>query len=307
VPSSSPPRLAYLAWAIVCVAWGTTYLAIKIALETFPPMLLGGLRYAFAGALFGLVLAASGRRLRPGREWRELLVLGFLMLGLGNGGVVVAELWVPSGMTAVIVATAPFWMVAVERLFPGGERLRTQHWIGLALGFAGIVVLVWRDLQQGGAAGRNFALGVVALQVACAGWAVGSSYSKRHTKGLDPLSAAAWQMFFGGAWMLLAGTVTGEWAGFAPSTRSSLAVLYLSLVGSIAGYGAYLYALRYLRVSFVALYAYVNPVIATLLGVWLLAEPFTVQTALGAAIILGGMAIVTTARQRPGPQTGEHT
>jgi drug/metabolite transporter (DMT)-like permease len=259
-------------------------------------MLLGGLRYVCAGAILAAVLGVTGQRLRPGRDWRVLALLGFLMLTFGNGGVVVAELWVPSGMTAVIVATAPFWMVGVERAFPGGERLAVQHWAGLALGFTGIVVLVWRDLQQGGAAGRSFALGVVALQLACAAWAVGSSYSKRRAHRLEPFAGAAWQMLFGGGWMVLIGTLLGEWRGFAPSGRSTLAVLYLVFVGSIAGYGAYLYALHYLRVSFVSLYAYVNPVIATLLGVWLLSEPFTVQTAIGAAIILAGMAVVTTAR-----------
>ena len=161
-------RLAYGAWLAVCVIWGTTYLGIRIALESVPPFLMSGIRWTIAGTLLALILRLRGERL-PGRSAvPRLALLGFLFIGLGNGGVVWAEQWVPSGLTAVIVAMSPLWMVGVERAF-GGERLTARTLAGLALGFAGIVLLVWPELFT--EAIQGFGLGVLALQLAELGWA----------------------------------------------------------------------------------------------------------------------------------------
>lgn len=290
-----PPRAAYLAWATICVVWGTTYLAIKIALESVPPMLVGGLRYLMAGPALILFLRLRGDRLPGWRTWPSYAVLGLLMLGIGNGGVVWAEQHVPSGLAAVIIATTPFWMVAVDSFFPGGDRLSKQHWAGLSIGFCGIVLLVWPDLVAGGQAGRNVLLGIGALQVACLGWSLGSSYGKRHGVHAPPIHGAALQMFAGGVWMTLAGTTLGEWSQFDPTWRSMSAVFYLAVVGGLAGFGAYIYALAHLPVSFVSLYAYINPVIAVALGTALLGEPFTTRMVVAIAIILAGTAIVSLA------------
>lgn len=293
------PRSAYLAWAAICVLWGTTYLAIKIALETVPPMLIGGVRYLIAGPLLLTFLRLRGDTLPARRTWPMYAVLGFLMLGVGNGGVVWAEQYVPSGLAAVIIATSPFWMVAVDSVVSGTERLTAQHWVGLLIGFSGIVMLVWPDLVAGGAAGRNMLIGIGALQLACLGWSLGSSYGKRSATQDPPIQVAAMQMLTGGLWMTAMGTMLGEWSRFDPSWRSLTAILYLALFGGLAGFAAYIYALAHLPVSFVSLYAYVNPVIAVALGTVIMGEAFTPRMMVAVAVILAGTAIVSLARSKP--------
>ena len=170
-------RLAYVAWVMVCLIWGTTYLGIRISLESMPPALMGGLRWTIAGALLASYVALKGHQLPPPSRWGGILLLGFLLLVLGNGGVVVAEQWVPSGLAAVLVACSPFWMAAVEACLPDGDRLRGKVIVGLLVGFAGILVLVWPDLKVDGGASRGFLAGVIALQIAAFGWSLGSAYS----------------------------------------------------------------------------------------------------------------------------------
>ena len=140
---------AYAAWMTVCVVWGTTYLAIRIALETIPPLLMGGIRYIAAGTLLGTILRIRGERLPGPRAWPPLIVMGMLLIGLGNGGVVWAEQTVSSGLTAVLVATSPFWMVGIDALTPHGARLGWRKVVGLIVGFSGIVLLVWPQIGVG--------------------------------------------------------------------------------------------------------------------------------------------------------------
>jgi drug/metabolite transporter (DMT)-like permease len=301
--ASSPEqrRLALFAWLAVCLIWGTTYLAIRVSLESIPPMLMGGLRWTVAGIALGLYMAARGER-RPSREAiKGALILGFLMLVLGNGGVVWAEQYVPSGLAAVVVAASPFWMAAVEAFRSDGERTTWRTAIGFVLGFSGIVLLIWPELTHGGAGGRNFLLGMAALQIACLGWSIGSSYSKRHARGDNVFSATAAQMLAGGAMMLVLGTIQGEWSALAFTARSTAAFVYLCTIGAIGGFVAYTYALRHLPVSLVSLYAYINPIIAVALGVAILGEPFTLRMGLAAACVLGGVAIVRTRTQTRRP------
>jgi drug/metabolite transporter (DMT)-like permease len=289
-------RRAWIAWAAVCVIWGTTYLAIKIGLETIPPFLMGGLRYILSGAILAAIVLARGRQLPARAHWGTMAVLGFFMMGFGNGGVVWGEQYVPSGLTAVLIATNPFWMVSVDAIVTGGRQLHARQWIGLLVGFAGIVLLVWPDIHIGGAGGRQFLYGVVALQLACAGWAVGSVYTRRHVTPRDVVGSAALQMIFGGIFMVLFGTVLGEWSHLAFSVRTSLAFAYLSLLGAVVAFTAYSYALRHLPVAIVSLYTYVNPVIAVALGTLLLHEPFHVRMLLAAAIVVVGVVIVGPAK-----------
>jgi drug/metabolite transporter (DMT)-like permease len=194
----TPVRLAYAAWVAVCLIWGTTYLAIRVALETIPPALVGGIRFTIAGLVLAGVLAARGERLPSRVHWGGLAMVGLLLIGVGNGAVVVAEQWVPSGIAAVVIATTPFWMAIVERLIPGGERFSRRALAGMAVGFAGIVILLWPDMTAGGATGRQFVLGLAALQCAEIGWAIGTSYAKRHARQENAIAAAALQMTFGG-------------------------------------------------------------------------------------------------------------
>ena len=297
-PTPRQRRLAYFAWLTVCVVWGTTYLGIRISLETMPPMLMGGLRWLIAGALLAVYVRARGERLPPPRRWGSVALLGFLMLGLGNGGVVVAEQWVPSGLAAVIVASNPFWMAAVEAALPDGERLRAKIVAGLLIGFSGIVVLVWPDLTFNAAGRRGFLAGVIALQIASVGWSIGSAYSRRHARKDNVLGTTACQMLAGGIILTAAGTVRGEWPLLYFTRETAFALVYLSTVGAIGGFVAYTYALRHLPVSFVSLYAYINPVIAVTLGVLFLHESFDARMAVAAALVFGGVAVVRwTGRQ----------
>lgn len=301
VPTAAQRRLAYLAWVAVCVIWGTTYFGIKVSLESMPPALMGGLRWTIAGVLLAVYVVARGGALPPPARWGSIALLGFLLLGLGNGGVVFAEQWVPSGLAAVLVASSPFWMAGVESLRRDGERLTRHGMVGLLLGFSGIVLLVWPDLTTGAASGR-FVAGVIALQVACLGWALGSSISRRQARTDSLLGATAYQMLFGGLMMVAAGTVRGEWGALFFTPRTATALLYLATIGSIGGFVAYMYALRHLPLSFVSLYAYINPIIAVALGVVFLREPFDVRMATAAALVLAGVAVVRwTAARRPAP------
>ena len=288
-------RRAWIAWFAICLIWGTTYLAIKIALVTIPPLLLGGFRYLFAAAIMVPALKMQGRRLPPTSAWPTQAAIGFFMLALGNGGVVIGEGYLSSGLTAVLVATSPFWMVGIDAAFPGQGRLHPRQLIGMCVGFLGIVMLVWPDLSMGGAGARGVLIGVIAVQVACIGWSLASSYTKRHVMSGDVLGAATLQMLFGGIFMALGGTVRGEWAQLSFSTSTALALAYLTVLGSVVGFVAYSYALKHLPIAVVSLYTYVNPVIAVALGILLLREPFDLRQLAAAAVIAVGMMIV-----RPG-------
>jgi drug/metabolite transporter (DMT)-like permease len=285
-------RLAYAAWVAVCLIWGTTYLGIRVSLESMPPMLMGGLRWTLAGGLLSMYLLARGEALPPRSRWGGIVLLGFLMLVLGNGGVVVAEQWIPSGLAAVLIASSPFWMAGVEGMLPDGERMRPGVVAGLLIGFAGIVVLVWPELVADSAMGSMFVAGVIATQVACAGWAAGSAYSRRHGRHDNVLGTTALQMLAGGAMMLALGTLRSEWPHLHFTTRSASAFIYLTTVGAIGGFVAYTYALRHLPVSLVSLYAYINPLIAVALGILVLAEPFDLRMAAAAGLVLVGVAVV---------------
>ena len=288
-------RRAYLAWAFVCLVWGTTYLAIRIALETIPPLLMGGLRFLAAAFLMLAIFAARGEALPGVGAWPALMILGVLMLGLGNGGVVWAEQTVPSGLTAVLVATSPFWMVGIDALTPHGERLTVRRLAGLVIGFCGIVMLVWPEIRVGDG-GRPFLIGVIAAQIACIGWALGSIFSRRrgHTGARDEnvLVTAAFQMLFGGSFLFLAGTARGELGWLTFNTRTAAALAYLIVFGAVGGFTAYAYALKHLPVATASLYAYVNPVIAVVLGTLILKEPFNARMGIAAAVVLAGMALV---------------
>ncbi len=285
-------KLAYGAWIVVCLVWGTTYLGIRVALETVPVALLAGLRWAGAGVLLAALLPLFGERLPHPRTWGPIAIAGFLMAVIGNGGVVWAEQYVASGLAAVVVAMVPFWTVLIEAALPKGEKLTARTLIGLGIGFLGIVVLVWPELRFGGEEGRMFIAGVIALQIACFGWALGTSYTKRNAIGGSPLGASAMQMLLSGVMLIAIGTATGEWSRLSFNGRTAGAMIYLVLCGSIVGYSAYVYALKYLPISTVSLYAYVNPIIAVILGTLLLSEPFSMRIVLASALVFAGIAVV---------------
>lgn len=288
--STSSRRRAVGAWVAVCLLWGTTYLAIRIALETIPPMLMGGLRWTTAGAFILAVMRVRKDPI-PGRsEWPALAALGVLLIGFGNGGVVWAEQTLPSGLTALLVAVIPFWMVGVERVAGGTTPLTLVRMVGLVVGFTGILLLVWPEIEV--EKGRGFLVGVAATQLACLGWAIGSSYSRRRKPTENVLAVAAFQMLFGGLVMLALGAIHAEWPRLTFNQRTASAIAYLVVFGSVAGFSAYAYALKHLPITTVSLYAYVNPIIAMALGTIVLDEPLSPRLAVAACVVLTGMAMV---------------
>jgi len=291
------PKLAYLAFIAVCLIWGTTYMAITVALQTVPVLLVAGLRWMAAGMVMSALMLATGRGLPRPALWGPLFLLGFLMNVVGNGFVVYAQQYVASGLTAVLIATTPFWQAFIERLLPNGERFSGRALFGLGLGFTGIVTLVWPEMTNGGASGGAFVVGVIAIQLACVGWVIGTSYARRHELGDDPFRSTALQMVFSGTMLLAAATINGDWAQLSFTPRTIVAMAYLSIAGSLLAYSAYIYAIQHLPLSLVSLYAYINPIIAVTLGTLLLSEPFSTRVAVSAGLVLAGTWIVGGARR----------
>ena len=256
---------------------------------------MAGPRHVVAGVILALILRMRGIGLPPKGSWTGHALLGVLMIGMGNGCLVWAQQFVPSGVAAVMVSVIPFWMIGVEAFMPGGERARPRQLAGLVLGFGGIVLLASSSLQNNGNSTKQIILGVIMLQLSCLGWSVGSAYAKRHKREENLFAATAAQITLGGLFLMIVATVTGEWAEVHPSSRSMAAVLYLIVVGTFVGYVSYVYALKHLPVSVVSLYAYVNPVIAVILGSLILKEPFTPRMAIAIGIIFSAMLIVRSA------------
>ena len=294
-PSTSSPkeqRRAYWAWFAVCASWGTTFLATRVAIESIPPFAMSGSRHFIAGLVLALGLRMRGIGLPPRESWAGHALLGVLMVGMGNGCLVWAQQFVPSGVAAVMVSVIPFWMIGVEAWMPGGERIRPRQLVGLLLGFGGMFLLASTSLQTNGASTRQIVLGVIMLQLSCLGWSIGSAYAKRHKRDENLFAATAVQITLGGLVLMAVAAITGEWTQIQPTQRSLAAVLYLIVVGTFVGYVSYVYALKHLPVAVVSLYAYVNPVIAVILGSLILSEPFTPRMAVAIAIIFTAMLIV---------------
>ncbi len=288
--------VAYGAFAIVCTVWGTTYLFIRIALETIPPLLLTGSRFTAAGLIMLLIARLRGERV-PGdfRTLANLALVGFLLVGIGNLAVVWAEQWVPSGLAALLVATAPFWMVIIEAFRTGGERLDLRGGIGMLIGFVGVATLVTPGGGMASGWSLAFLLGALAIQIGGAAWQYGSAHAKYKLQHVPLLSSAALQMFFGGAIVSIVGLSIGEASRFVVTPRTLGALVYLTVFGSIVAYSAYVFALAHMRTTHTSLYAYVNPVVAVFLGWLILDEPLTWVSVVAMVVILGGVALVQTA------------
>ncbi len=294
-----------LAFAAIYLVWGSTYLAIKFAIETLPPFLMAGTRFFIAGTLLYAWCRWRGVP-RPDRtHWLSAMVVGGLMLAGGNGGVVWAEQRVPSGVAALIVATTPFFMVLLDWWWRGGPRPTRQIVAGLITGFFGVVILV-SPAQVVGGGGVDLA-GALALMGAGLCWAMGSIFSLRARKPASPLLFTAMAMLAGGTLLLGGATAGGEWAAVhlsAITARSLLALGYLIVFGSLITYSAYVWLLRVSTPARVSTAAYVNPVVAVLLG-WLLGgEGLAPRTMLAALVILAAVGLITSARAHPGARPG---
>lgn len=292
--ASAPSRLKVLAaFAIVYVIWGSTYLAISFAVKSLPPFLFAATRFLLAGAILYVFARLRGAP-RPTRiHWRSALIIGGLLLLGGNGLLVFAEKTVPSGIAALIVATAPLWMALLDWLRPGGARPRLPVLFGLALGFAGVALLIGPNLQHG----HLPLAGALIVVAGSVGWAAGSVYSRYAPFPKEPLLGSGIEMLAGGALLLVLSLALGE-AGQvhlrAVSTRSALSLVYLVIFGSIVAFSAYMWLLRSVKLSYVSTYAYVNPVVAVLLGWGFNSEQIGGQTLLAAAVIVASVIVITT-------------
>jgi len=280
---------AYVAWVVLCLVWGTTYLAIRVALESIPPLLMAGVRWIVAGSLLIAFFRIRGEPLPEQRQWWSLAVRGVLLIGVGNGAVVWAEQTVASGLTAVLVAVNPFWMVGIEALMGDRKAPTVRQVVGLLVGFSGIVLLV--SPNTGMAAASGFWTGFIATQLACAGWSLGSTYARRRADA-HMLTSVAFEMLFGGVVLLLCGAMMGERLRVVVTSRSAGAVVYLIVFGSIVAYSCYRYALQHLPVATLSLYVYANTVIAVFMGTLVLGEPFSWWMGTGAAVVLVGIGLV---------------
>jgi drug/metabolite transporter (DMT)-like permease len=293
-----------IAFAAVYVLWGSTYLAIKYALTSFPPFIMGATRFFVAGiALYAF--ARWRRQPAPNpTEWRNAAITGVLMLAFGNGAVIWSEQTVPTGIVAIIVATVPLWMVLLDWLRPRGVRPKRTMFVGLALGLIGIAVLVGV-----GASGHVPLTGALVLMAGSISWAVGSILTRHTERPRSAFVYSALQMIAASAAFTIMAFTSGELRDFSADRLTMGSVIgwvYLVIFGSLIGYTAYIYLLANVSAAKAATYAYVNPVIAVLLG-WAFAhEPVTARTLVAAAIILAGVAIITATQGSAAPTTGEH-
>lgn len=306
-PTTSAVAIALLT---VYVVWGSTYLAIAIVIETLPPLLSAGVRFVVAGALMLGVLAARAR-LRPAREpvepatwvhWRSAFVIGALLLLGGNGGVVLAEQYIPSGVAAVLVATVPIWLAVFEAVQL--RRMPNRLVIGgLIAGIVGVMIL----LAPVEGLNRLDPLGVGLVVVAAMSWAAGSLYARRAPLPSGQLRVTGMEMLAGGLVLIVGGSVIGELGGIAVesfSARSLVGLVYLVLVGSLAGFTAYSWLLANVPVSTVGTYAYVNPIVAVGLGALILSEPITPRTIIATVIIIGAVVAMVSGRPRQAEEPG---
>jgi drug/metabolite transporter (DMT)-like permease len=294
-PGASRAQIV-VAFALVYVVWGSTYLTIHIAIETIPAFLMAGARFILAG----LLLYAIARRPGTPRErltlahWRSAVIIGFCLLLFGNGGVSWGEQYLPSGLVALIVATVPLWMALFAPAF-GGHRINRMAAAGVGLGLVGIVLLV----RPGGTGAGHWQTFVVLLSPLL--WAAGSLYARNAPSPKQPMTAIAMEMMAGGVMLIIAGVATGE-LGHVHLDHVSVASLasfvYLVLIGALVGYVAYIWLLHNVSATAASTYAFVNPVVAVGLGALVLGEPVTLLTLIAAVLICGAVALLLVGQSR---------
>jgi len=295
VRSPTHPRLAYAALAAVCIFWGTTYLGIRIALESMSPAMLMFLRYALSSILMMVAVWATGATFPRGSELWRTAFYGVLTIGIGTGSLAVSELWLPSSMAAMIVTTQPFWMVGTEAWL-GGERLQWRAIRGMLIGLAGVIVLFWPAVFEGGSNGLRRAdllAGFAMLQFGAMAWSYASIRQRNMRSGVHPFVSGAVQqlataMVF--AIPALAGPQPDQW-----TLRGLSAIVYLAVFGGVIGYSAYIYSMYHLPVALVSIYTYINPIVAVLLGWLFYRELFGWREAIAMLVIFAGVAVVKRA------------
>jgi drug/metabolite transporter (DMT)-like permease len=296
--AASRPLQVAIAFAIVYLVWGSTYLAIRVGVQSLPPWLFAGVRFLLAGSLMLAYARLRGAQLPAARrDWVSIAVTGLLMLGAGNGLVTWSEQWIESNQAALIVATSALWLAWMGTLGAQGEGLNRLTLLGLGLGFGGVAVLVQTGLSMKVAPAAAY----VGLSLAPLTWAAGSVWSRRAPVSCPPFMTAALQMLIAGVVMTGAGLALGETARWMPRPEALVALAYLVVFGSCLAYGAYLWLVHQVPPARLGTYAYVNPAVAVALGWWLLDEHLNRTQVLGTVIILAGVLLVTWASRKPRP------
>ena len=287
-----------VAFGLVYVFWGSTYLGIGIAVEHIPPAVMCAARFLVAGTVMLAYCALTGRRIRfSARQLSHLAAVGILLLMGGNLTLSYAERIVPTGLAALLVAVTPLWFLALDTLLLGDHHISRRGKIGLAIGIAGVVVLIWPDLRHNNALGHRELWWSLGLQLGSFSWALGSVLSKKwQTAATDPFGAIAWQMTFAGIANLIFALLVERPSSIAWTFPGVAAILYLVVCGSWIGYTAYIWLLQHVPTSKVSTYAYVNPVVAVFLGWLVLHERIDRYIAMGSAIIVASVVLVTSAK-----------
>jgi drug/metabolite transporter (DMT)-like permease len=286
-----------LAFASVYFFWGSTYTAIRVGAAEMPALLLAGTRFLIAGAI--LLAWCRWRGLRifwPAPVMMRLALIGLLLLGGGNVGLVFAEKTVPSGLASLVLAVIPLYVALIEMFLPGGEPLPARGWLGMALGFAGLGALVWPSLRTGLNGDRTLLIALGVLLAGAFSWTVGSILSRRSKLPANSLVAAAWQMLAAGAFSTALGTALGQWPQFHVDRAAIGSVAWLITGGSLLGYTCFIYLLEHVPVTKVSSHSYVNPVVAVLLGILLLHERPAPAEFAGMAGIVVAVFLLTTAQ-----------
>lgn len=287
------------AFAALYLIWGSTYLGILFAIQSIPPFLMAGVRFFSAGLIMYAIARLGGAPKPEPATWRSAVIVGACLLLGGNGGVTISEKWVPSSLAALLVATVPIYIALLSWIAGTAPRPTPIVWLGLIGGFLGVALLVGPAFTAP-SANNHLALGMSILLVGSLIWSAGSLYSRTTKNSPSPFLAAGQQMICGGALLFLMAMALREYRGFHPShiTWLSLgAFVYLVVIGALVGFPAYIYLLRHCDPAKVATYAYVNPIVAVLLGAAFAGETLTLHTMLGAGLIIGSVAVVITAQQ----------
>jgi drug/metabolite transporter (DMT)-like permease len=291
----------WIALLALYIVWGSTYLGIRFAVETIPPFLHASLRFLSSGVILYIWRRAAGDPAPTAGNWKSTAIVGTALLLGGNGFVAWAEQTVPSGIAALMITTSPFWLVLFESLRAGGAKPTWQAILGLVVGFAGVFILVG-PAEITGAEGGFDTFGIILLLLAPLFWSMGSIYAKGADMPKSTLLSTGMQMLTGAVALFIVSLIRGELNGFSlglVSTRSWLALLYLITFGSLIGFVSYGWLLHNAPVSLMSTYAYVNPVVAVLLGSWLADEPLNGRILIAAAIIIGSVVLINSARHAP--------
>ena len=302
-PSSQPQRSRIIvAFALLYVLWGSTYLAMRVIVRDMPPYVAGAVRYLIAGPIMLGTLALMGRKVSLSfQDLRRLLVISILLLSIGNIGVLWGEEYVSSGLASLIVALVPIWVVIMEAWFFRAGRMTAKGLFGLALGIVGLLVLLWPRIASSSHLGRLELLGSAILAGASFFWSLGSIFSHRYNLSVDVFVSAAWQMVLGGLVNAVIALSFSQFQRTHWTTRALSAIAYLVVFGSWLGYSAYIHLLEHVPTPKVATYAYVNPIVAVFLGWAILREHVDLFMLLGTAIIIASVALVNTSKIKRQP------